>query len=237
MSDEHTPSVDVQLDGGRTRYRAGEIARGQVVVEAPRPRPCDAVVVRVWWAAWGTQDKTDHVEVAEEQSLARYAELSGRQVYDFALPVPAHIVTHEGRNVSISCVITARVRWPGDEEDTAARVDLTVVPAALPSGEGQAQSGPLATLRSAEDLRRRLGDDPTTAANAARFLRGARRQGWRKRLSSLGGWLAAALIGVGVLGFMVGGLVVGFAWILDAPSVGRIVDPGQSECCAISDPG
>ena len=86
---------------------------------------CEALLLRLWWAARGPERDTDEVVVAAEKRLDSGALLKG-VTYDFSIHLPLHPLSHEGHLVSVQWALTARIQWSADEPDTTARVPLAL---------------------------------------------------------------------------------------------------------------
>ncbi len=96
---------------------------------------CEALLLRLWWAARGPERDTDEVVVATEQKLD-HGTLSEGVTYNFSIQLPLHPLSHAGHLVSVQWALTARIQWSADQPDTIARVPLTLTPGPLTDREG-----------------------------------------------------------------------------------------------------
>lgn len=128
---EMKTTVELHLDQEDRRYCGGSMITGRVEVQAPRPEPCAGVEVRLWWAAYGEQDKTDEIFLEAEESLHGEGTLCGSYELPFSIQVPFQAPSHDGDTIWIDWSVTARVRGT-DEQRVAKRHKITVVPAPLP---------------------------------------------------------------------------------------------------------
>jgi hypothetical protein len=229
MSGTGGASVDVIIEGGRTTFAAGETVRGALVVRCPGPRRCDHARVRLWWAAYGRQDETDHTETVDEVVCATHAELSGEHRWSFALRLPpSGPATFDGETVWTVYNVTGRVQWSDGDEPTLQKVGLTVEPMALPPAAGDADETALPVWRCGDlaAIRARVGDAAAAVAAVTQASNRARRRRLRDGLGDVRDWGLVALIGTLCAGTALAMLFGLAAWILEPGVVLRKVVSG-----------
>lgn len=113
------------------RYHPGQRVTGTLDLEETGG-DCEALLLRLWWAARGPDPDTDEVSVIQERTLATGA-LSPGVTINFSLPLPVEPISFEGALVAVRWALTARIRWRDGSPDTTERIPLTLAPGPLPS--------------------------------------------------------------------------------------------------------
>ncbi|MBW1876959.1 MAG: hypothetical protein JRI25_02500 [Deltaproteobacteria bacterium] len=159
MSDE----VGVRLESDAVP--AGGLVRGTVHLDLPPSRPVRRVLVRLWWAARGSDPRRDVVEVVGERVLVGWNEGGGEQALPFELEVPHGPTSHGGSLVQVEWTVTARVQWRRGGRDKLADAVLKVTPSPLASGRAFPREH-LTRLGRRQESRRRAAASMKSAGQA-----------------------------------------------------------------------
>ena len=138
------------------RYALGETVHGVVSLDQPQARR-GRVVLRLWWGAFGADEKHDVRTTAASPELVPTSLLQGAQQWRFSVALPARGVTSaQELGLELAWYVAARVIWEDGGEEALGWQQITVGPSIVPATEVERAQAARSVARADVDRRRSL---------------------------------------------------------------------------------